>query len=190
MKKRSTVDFNALTSFLESVSSYTEELIYGPAAGQALYHYTDLSGLKGILQEDELSLTHSRYLNDDEEITHGYRIVREVIEEQRKGATPERLEFLNLLFELVREPSEEGVYICSFCLDDNLLSQWRGYGANGMGVSLQFEPTGFSYITGPDSPQNGLMRLWKVFYDRNTQKQIIEQAITFAAMVGPAGRRR
>ena len=188
MKKRSTVDFNALTSFLESVSSYTEELIYGPAAGQALYHYTDLSGLKGILQEDDLWLTHSRYLNDDEEITHGYRIVREVIEEQRKGATPERLEFLNLLFELVREPSEEGVYICSFCLDDNLLSQWRGYGANGMGVSLQFEPTGFSYITGPDSPQNGLMRLWKVFYDRNTQKQIIEQAITFAAMVGPPGR--
>ena len=187
MKKRSSLEFDALTSFLESVKSYTEELIYGPAQGQALYHYTDLSGLQGILQNDDLWLTHSRYLNDDEEITHGYRIVREVIEAQRK-ASPDRMQFLDALYDLVREPSEAGVYICSFCLDDNLLSQWRGYGANGMGVSLRFEPQGFSYITGPDSPKYGLVRLWKVFYERNTQKQIIDQAINFAFTFGPAAR--
>jgi hypothetical protein len=188
MKKRSVVDFTALTSFLESVQSYTEDLIFGVVPGQALYHYTDLSGLQGILQHDDLWLTHSRYLNDDEEITHGYRIVKEVIEEQRAGATPDRLQFLDGLFELVKEPSEEGVYICSFCLDDNLLSQWRGYGANGMGVSLKFDPSGFSYITGPDSPKNGLMRLWKVFYPAATQKNIIAEAIRFALSYGAADR--
>jgi hypothetical protein len=183
MKKRTSLD--SLTSFLESVSSYTEELIYGPAQGQALYHYTDLAGLQGILQSDDLWLTHSRYLNDDEEITHGYRIVREAIEAHR-AAAPERGQFLDTLYELVKEPSPEGVYICSFCLDDNLLSQWRGYGANGMGVSVKFEPQGFAYITGPDSPKYGLVRLWKVFYDRNTQKQIIDQAINHAFTFGPA----
>jgi hypothetical protein len=114
-------------------------------------------------------------------------VVREVIELQRKAA-PERAQFLDALYELVREPSEEGVYICSFCLDDNLLSQWRGYGANGMGVSLKFEPQGFAYITGPDSPKYGLVRLWKVFYDRDTQKQIITQAIDFAFTFGPQQR--
>lgn len=168
-------------AFLEEVKSYTEDLIFVKDPRQALYHYTDLGGLQGILQSDDLWLTHSRYLNDDEEITHGYRIVKTVIEEEqeRKGATKARRTFLEGLFELVKEPSEQGVYICSFCLDDNLLSQWRGYGANGMGVSLKFEPSGFSYITGGDSPRNGLMRLWKVFYPEDTQKNIIRQAINF-----------
>jgi hypothetical protein len=181
MKKRSSDDFATLTSFLEQVKSYTPDLIFVKDPSQALYHYTDLGGLQGILQNDDLWLTHSRYLNDDEEITHGYRIVKTVIEEEQNKPklTKERQKFLAGLFELVKEPSEEGVYICSFCLDDNLLSQWRGYGANGMGVSLKFDPSGFSYITGGDSPKNGLMRLWKVFYPADTQKEIIRQAINF-----------
>lgn len=181
MRKRSSDEFNYLVSFLESVKSYTgEDLIFGPGPKGALYHYTDLSGLQGILQNDDLWLTHSRYLNDDEEITHGYRVVREVIEDERKTATPDRLEFLDGLYPLVKEPSPEGVYICSFCLADNRLSQWRGYGANGTGVSLQFDPAGFSYITGSDSPPDGLMRLWQVFYPEPTQKGIVKQAIDFA----------
>jgi hypothetical protein len=181
MKKRSSQDFHSLTSFLISVKSYTEDLIFGPAQGQALYHYTDLSGLQGIIQNHDLWLTHSRYSNDDEEITHGYRIVKEVIDEERNNALPpERVAFLDSLAELVREPSPEGVYICCFCLDDNLLSQWRGYGANGTGVSIRFDPAAFAYITGPDSPHGGLMRLWKVFYDTEKQKQIVKEAINYA----------
>jgi hypothetical protein len=181
MRKRSSDEYTHLVSFLESVKSYTgEDLIFGPAPEGALYHYTDLAGLKGILQDDDLWLTHSRYLNDDEEITHGYRVVREVIEEEKETATADRLEFLDGLYQLVKAPSPEGVYICSFCLADNLLSQWRGYGANGTGVSLEFNPAGFSYITGPDSPPDGLMRLWKVFYPESTQKGIVRQAIDFA----------
>jgi hypothetical protein len=181
MKKRSTNDFTLLTHFLESVKSYTEDLIFGPAQGQALYHYTDLAGLKGIVEHHDLWLTHSRYSNDDEEITHGYRIVREVIEEERQAnPAPDRISFLDGLYELVKEPSAEGVYICCFCLDDNLLSQWRGYGANGTGVSVKFDPSGFGYVTGPDSPTNGLMRLWKVFYETEKQKSIVREAINFA----------
>ena len=179
MRKRSSDEFAHLVNFLGSVKSFTgEDLIFLPKG--ALYHYTDLSGLQGILQTDDLWLTHSRYLNDDEEITHGYRIVREVIEEERKTATSDRIEFLDGLYPLVREPSAEGVYICSFCLVDNQLSQWRGYGANGTGVSLEFAGSGFSYVTGSDSPPDGLMRLWEVFYSEPTQKGIVKQAIDFA----------
>jgi hypothetical protein len=181
MKKRSSLDFTSLMEFLDSVQSYTEDLIFGPAQGQSLYHYTDLAGLQGIVQNHDLWLTHSRYSNDDEEITHGYRIVKEVIDEERAGnPPPDRVVFLDFLAEMVKDPTPEGVYICCFCLDDNLLSQWRGYGANGTGVSVSFNPSAFDYITGPDSPHNGLMRLWKVFYEMNTQKQIVREAINFA----------
>jgi hypothetical protein len=133
------------------------------------------------VQNNDLWLTHSRYSNDDEEITHGYRIVKEVIDGERAGAPlPDRIAYLDKLAELVRNPTPEGVYICCFCLEDNLLSQWRGYGANGTGVSVRFDPNAFAYITGPDSPHGGLMRLWKVFYETDRQKFIVKAAIDFA----------
>lgn len=181
MRKRSHLDLSLLNSFLSSVQSFTEDLIYGPAQGQSLYHYTDLSGLQGIVQNHDLWLTHSRYSNDDEEITHGYRIVKEVIDRERATTTiSDKTTYLDILAELVKNPTPEGVYICCFCLEDNLLSQWRGYGANGTGVSVEFNPNEFAYITGPDSPHGGLMRLWKVFYETERQKFIIKAAIDFA----------
>jgi DUF2971 family protein len=80
---------------------------------------------------------------------------------------------------LKTDPSQ-GVYVCCFCEKDNLLSQWRSYSANGAGVSIGFDPTGFSYTTGLDSPPSGLIRLWKVFYNRKIQKSIIRDALEFA----------
>ena len=126
-------------------------------------------------------MTSSRYSNDDEESTHGYEIAQSIIrEEQDKVNTPERTDYLNELSRIFTTPPAEGVYICCFCEQDNLLSQWRSYGANGTGVSISFNPAGFSYITGPDSPPSGLVRLWKVFYDRYIQESIVRSAIDFA----------
>ena len=177
--RRGPSDFNSLSAFLRQVESLTEDLIYG--VEDAVFHYTDLGGLRGIVQNNDLWLTHSRFSNDDEEITYGYRIVNQVIEEQRNNAVlAERVPLLDKLAELVKEPTPEGVYICCFCLEDDLLSQWRGYGGNGTGVSVQFDPKQFDYITGPDSPHGGLVRLWKVFYDEKTQASIVRQAIDFA----------
>lgn len=183
-KKRSPFDLDALKQFLVSVRSHTDELIFGPDKGKPLYHYTDLSGLRGILQGHDLWLTHSRYCNDDEEMTHGLRVVSEVIEEQR-AATPRpgRRKYLDRVKALVEQPTPEGVYICCFCLEDNLLSQWRGYSANGTGVSISFKPSNFDYITGPDSPHGGLMRLWTVFYKPDRQKSLVRAALNFFADV-------
>src|SRR5215210_578604 len=174
----STININALNSFLESVGSYTMDLIYNPGDLTAIYHYTDLNGLRGIVDNHDLWLTHSRYSNDDEELTHGSQIVKKVIEEEFAGDTDRRrkkyLKDIDTIFNL---PKAEGVYICCFCEEDNLLSQWRSYGANGTGVSLSLDPARFSYITGPDSPPSGLVRLWKVFYDEAVQSNIVRNAI-------------
>ena len=70
------------------------------------------------------------------------------------------------------------MYVCCFCERDNLLSQWRGYAENGGGVSLEFDPHGFTAVTGPDSA-HGLMRLWKVFYDRGQQPKIIRDCVEY-----------
>ncbi len=181
MTKRTSVNLTFLMNFLTSVQSTTADLIFGPMQGQSIYHYTNLPGLQGIIQNHDLWLTHSRYSNDEEEVTHGYRIVKEVIEEKRQDTLANiNADFLDKLSEYIKEPTPEGVYICCFCLDDNLLSQWRSYGANGNGVSIGLNPNDFDYITGQDSPHGGLMRLWKVFYDIEKQKNIVRSAIDFA----------
>jgi hypothetical protein len=94
--------------------------------------------------------------------------------------------YLARLAEFVEQPPPQGVYICCFCKKDNLLSQWRGYGANGAGVSIRLQPSKFDVVTGPDSPHNGLMRLWKTFYDPIIQEQILRTAIQFGYTPGAA----
>ncbi len=149
--------------------------------GNDLFHYADLNGLLGIIQNGDLWLTHSRYSNDEEEMAHGKRVAMEAVASALTAAMddPPRTEYLEQLKTLIDKPSLEGVYICCFCQKDNLLSQWRGYGANGAGVSIQFDSGGFSNWTGADCP-HGLMRFWKVFYKSETQRKIIDNAIQFS----------
>lgn len=182
-RKRLDIDSNVLLEFLKQVQSYTEDLIYGVTPGEGLYHYTDLAGLQGMVSRSDIWLTNSRYSNDGEEMTHGYRVAGEVIEAERgaavAGGKQDMATYLDSVWELLATPPAEGVYICCFCLSGNLLSQWRGYGGNGCGVSIEFNPHGFASVTGPDSPSLGLMRLWKVFYDPNVQRSIVQSALSF-----------
>ena len=110
---------------------------------------------------------------------HGQRAAERVSAQRRAAAEgdPDRVVYLERAAELIGSPSPEGVYICCFCLRDDLLSQWRSYGANGTGVSIQIAPDSFSYVCGPDSPHGGLMRLWKVFYEPGQQSSIIGNLI-------------
>jgi hypothetical protein len=176
------VDISALSIFLESIGSHHVDQIYVPQSNLktgslSLYHYTDLHGLVGIVENHDLWVSHSRYSNDDEEMTHGLSVVRRALERATSTGTHDGV-YLQTLSRLTEEP--EGVYICCFCEKDNLLSQWRGYGANGTGVSVQFAPKEFADVAGPDDT-HGLLRFWKVFYQPNTQDDIIDQAITYYA---------
>lgn len=170
-----------LNRFLGSVGSNCPNLIYNPGRLKVIHHYTDLNGLQGIVGNHDLWLTQSKYSNDADELTYGFGIVREVIEEASAGTKSSKFrEFLRNVVQIFEIHPAEGVYVCCFCEKDNLLSQWRSYSANGAGVSIGFNPRGFSYITGSDSPPSGLVRLWKVFYERNTQKSLVRDALAFA----------
>jgi hypothetical protein len=177
---RGPIDMAVLGGFLGTIgSSVGPELILSP--GKDLFHYTDLPGLLGILQNGDLWLTHSRYSNDDEEMAHGQRIAGKVIDDAM-GQPPGMAlypEYLQHLKNLIDQPLAEGMYICCFCQKNNLLSQWRGYGANGAGVSIQFDSGGFSPWAGVDCT-HGLMRFWQVTYKEETQRKILEAAVQHA----------
>jgi hypothetical protein len=183
------MDVVALRMFLESVGSATNEFIFLKGVQPTIYHYTDLNGLAGILRDDDIWLTNSRYSNDDEELTHGYNLVRRILEEElaKVGVGP-RKDFLDQTRVLLEQPAPEGVYICCFCNDGDVLSQWRAYGGNGTGVSIGFEPMRFNYITGADSPPGGLVRLWPVIYEVTRQENIVRRALEFEDGLPPESR--
>jgi len=171
------VDIDSLEHFTNAIGSYSQYLIQ--EFGGQLFHYTDLNALPNIINSSDLWLTNSRYSNDAREMTHGYDIAKEVIEKKRRESTNRALKnYLDRVAKFVDEKIK-GVYICCFCEEDNLLSQWRSYGENGTGVSIGFEPYGFAAYSGPDLPPKefGLMRLWKVFYNPEIQKNIVEKAL-------------
>lgn len=178
---RPLVDIENLRQFLDNIGSYAgPDLILASSNVSQLYHYTDLAGLNGIVSKNDLWLTHVRFCNDDEELTHGQKVVAQTFEaEKNKAIPPEQRAYLEQVEELVKKPVPDGVYICCFCAKDNLLSQWRGYAANGAGVSIELDHHQFEYLTGPDCP-HGLLRLWKVFYKEEQQRQIVTKALEFA----------
>ncbi len=184
---RSGPDFQWLQNFLYSIRSYAsdETLILESPGASDLYHYTDLAGFKGIIDTGDLWLTHLRFSNDHEELTHGKVIVRQKLAERMQQTAPDGLEFLKKLELQLEQPVADGIYICCFCEKNNLLSQWRGYGANGSGVCLKFDKQRFSHLSGADC-KAGLLRLWKVFYKIEQQRSIIDKAITFAWEYGGA----
>ena len=157
-----------------------------PPGAQLICHYTDLGALSSVVSTHDLWLANSQYSNDEDESRHGYKLARSVVgaylQEAEQASLRDKLmvEYAQVLSSLVETPPSGGFYICCFCEEDNLLSQWRSYGANGTGVSLGFDPMEFVAITGPDlPPEFGLMRLWKVFYDINQQKDIVLGALEF-----------
>jgi hypothetical protein len=169
-----------LAEFLNSIGSFSTDRILWFNEARQLYHYTNLEGLNGIVRTDDLWLTHAQYCNDDEELTHGMRLTKRVLEEQRDKSDGKKRKYLDELLRIICKPELDPVYICCFCEEDDLLSQWRAYAANGMGVSLAIEPNKFRYITGRDCPPRfGVMRFWKVFYKVETQEKIIRNAIKF-----------
>lgn len=177
---RAPIDIDILTGFLNSLESYSQDLVQHLRSGQTLCHYTSLDGAIGIVSGGDLWLTNSRYSNDDEELNYGHRLVDAVLDElEHEAATnASRLEWLHRLRLAVAAARGDQVYVCCFCEKDNLLSQWRGYAENGGGVSVEFDPNGFAAIAGPDC-SHGLMRLWKVFYDLAQQRKIVRDCVDY-----------
>jgi hypothetical protein len=110
-----------------------------------LYHYTDIEGLKGILESGKMWTTDYRYLNDTQELKYGYEIIRKafysLIDEFKKDDTRMHT-LLNLLHTIYEEFQYTKlfryIFIASFCEDGDLLSQWRAYSGKQPGYSIGF----------------------------------------------------
>jgi hypothetical protein len=145
-----------------------------------LHHYTTADGLKGIIEKNELWATSAYFLNDSSEITYGYGLLKEVLDNWlAKNPRPEDSVTLGVTRGLRQFFGEDllnrnlirPIFLACFCEDDNLLSQWRAYGQSG-GYSLGFRvPPNIVFAGEGFKPEpNTYTSKWvRVEYDRNEQ---------------------
>lgn len=123
-------------SIIASVQWEWQEELRNGGNGQPdfLYHYTSGQGLHGILSTGSMWGTNHSFMNDRSEFEYGLNLLRTAIADRVKttGAPEVRL----VLDEAVRflNAGHDDLYLTCFCEAADLLSQWRGYGAQDTGT--------------------------------------------------------
>ena len=142
-----------------------------------LCHYTTVDGLTGILETRRFWATHAEYLNDKTELRYAIELVRKRLQaraEKEKGELFFFLQYAMHNFNLFE--SKLDVYVSCFCEDEDLLSQWRAYGASGGGYAVCVSPTLPPEEISVDRPAQIFLR--KVVYDMMEQEFFIDEAIS------------
>jgi hypothetical protein len=125
---------SAYTAFMQAIDPSLQKQFAEDGFPDALCHYTDFWGLKGILETGTLWATDTQTLNDDSEIEYGLNVVREYVRQ-----SPDKDTALRLLAAM--EQPNERTFACCFCERNDVLSMWITYAKRGGGYCLEFEGT-------------------------------------------------
>src|SRR6266478_1775716 len=171
-------------SFLTKLESYQPPPL--------VYHYTDDTGLKGILQSGRIWLTDIFSLNDPSELRHSLSRAATILNEKAAAGPPETKIFATDFGALNRAlPRSAHYFVCSFSEAGDDLGQWRAYADNGRGYALGFITQALEAAFGKGfEATTSTMAAFPVTYDDSTldviQRQIIERM--FALVSLPRGR--
>jgi hypothetical protein len=110
-----------------------------PELPTTLYHYTDVRGLFGIIQEQAIWASNIQYLNDSQEYDYAVTLAKEVLLERAQATADQKeKELLTALGTRLSTGAMINVFVASFSEEGDLLSQWRGYCPNGAGYNIGF----------------------------------------------------
>ena len=147
-----------------------------------VYKYMSFDTLKVILDNNSLLLTDIQKSNDKTELKLIYSILWEVFLEEFNKVNPKYMErnfpeeefrkFYknNTDFINKAEKSLHTQYVTCFSSLGDMLSQWRGYGSDGKGISMGFEEIWFKNL----SPE---YYFDKVRYNHKKQKAVVRKDI-------------
>ncbi|MFP7408521.1 DUF2971 domain-containing protein [Aeromonas veronii] len=106
---------------------------------EELFHYSDFNGLIGIIKNKQIWMGDIFFLNDEKEYQLGLELLKKQLEIQKgiHSSSPFGI-FLNSLDSIELYLRERPPLSFSLTEENDLLSQWRGYTKNGIGVSIGF----------------------------------------------------
>jgi hypothetical protein len=115
-----------------------------------LWHYTDASGLKGILEEGELWLSDVTLLNDRSELSRAVDVAEEVLNEifGENTISPVVREYFQSFLTGIKGHREDRrtygfinpSFVGCFCKQGDSLHLWRSYTEHGKGYSIGLFP--------------------------------------------------
>ena len=142
-----------------------------------LYHYCNTNAFRSIVETSQLWLSSLGQSNDSMEGKLAYFLIKDVLRELDLGESADE-RVMDMWFQLTAN-----VDCCALCLssEGDLLSQWRGYAANGSGFSIGFEPAGLNCLQAPEQEAfgdwDGRPRLYYVAYNEDEQRFHIKNLI-------------
>jgi Protein of unknown function (DUF2971) len=105
-----------------------------------LYHYTNQAGLLGIVTNKCIWATSAHYQNDAKELSHALDLSKGVIATLRDASrAPEEERLLRAMNRTLDAVKAVNIFVCSFSVHKDMLSQWRGYCSGGNGFSIGFD---------------------------------------------------
>lgn len=128
-----------------------------PKGKKDLYHYTTMSGLKGIIESGCIHATNVRYLNDSKEFYFGLNYLKHLIDVSDWESSVEEVPLIDhlirrrikyVLTSFLNNPSFSSSYfVTSFSGNPDILSQWRAYGKESLGYCIKFDSVQLQYPT-------------------------------------------
>jgi DUF2971 family protein len=172
-------------SLKKVVEAYQE--LFDQAQGarpHTLFHYTNGTGLQGILESNRVWATHAQYLNDSTELIYACEVIKAAVEQQIDDQAPAAIIELGRQIVSLLDPLHIHdflrTYMACFCEEGDLLSQWRGYGGGGgvggYALGLEGRQIGDRFF-GERTPEQDL-ELFRVIYDDSVQKTLINSVVS------------
>lgn len=107
-----------------------------------LFHFTSYAGLRGILDNSNIRLTHYSFQNDPTEFVRGTRIATDCIADVAAAADFGPIHDLSsCIGDLLGNPENMDFwtsYVACFTHNVNDIGQWRTYGKDGQGCAIGF----------------------------------------------------
>lgn len=132
-----------------------------------LYHYTSNEALIEIVNHDCLRLSHFYFQNDPRELRYGLDLLLEHKDEIEQ-ICPDANEYIETIGHEKVPIYELPIFTFSLSQEDDLLSQWRGYGSGNKSVCIGFIKDDLTNVK-PRINKN-ILRISKIVYDENAQK--------------------
>lgn len=105
-----------------------------------LYHYSTMSSLKAIVENQTLFCSNSAYLNDKREYNYGLDLFKDALKKKLIDSDAGiETNIINSVLKRLNEKNVSNHFATCFSLEGDLLSQWRAYADDGKGISIGFD---------------------------------------------------
>ena len=169
-----------LEDLLKQFYTRTNQYMQPAQKPPLLYHYTDIHGLYGIMENRCFWASNVNFINDAEEYNYGISQVKQSVESlDGHNKLKDEIKFFQFL-----SGKKQHIYCMSFCENKDLLSQWRGYGKGGVAFSIGIKNLSYSFAVGkmPGIHGDALFPAYprKIIYDQSTISKVIFEWIELA----------